>query len=64
MPGNLAGNGLQTGGTIIVGEGGTKILMDYRQTNPADHVENAEILKALGIVGVQADDDAAKSSES
>jgi hypothetical protein len=23
--------------------------MDYRQDNPADHVENAEILKVLGI---------------
>jgi len=49
ISGNLRGNGLQTGGTLIVSEGGTKILMDYRQTNPADHVANSEILKALGI---------------
>lgn len=43
-------------------EGGTKILMDYRQNNPADHVENSEILKALGIAETQVDD-AAKNSE-
>ncbi|KAJ6638312.1 Prostamide/prostaglandin F synthase [Pseudolycoriella hygida] len=49
LSGNLKGNGLQTGGTLIVSDGGTKILMDYRQTNPADHVANSEILKALGI---------------
>ncbi|XP_037030558.1 prostamide/prostaglandin F synthase-like isoform X2 [Bradysia coprophila] len=63
LPGNLAGNGLQTGGTLIVSDGGTKILMDYRQTNPADHAENSEILKALGIAEVQAGDDAATNSE-
>lgn len=34
-------------------EGGTKILMDYRQSNPADHVANSEILKALGIAEAQ-----------
>lgn len=50
LEGNLKGNGLQTGGTLIVSENGTKILMDYRQTNPADHVQNSEILKVLGIV--------------
>lgn len=66
LPGNLKGNGLQTGGTIIVSDGGTKILMDYRQTNPADHVANSEILKALGIAeqpDVQTDNDAAGHSE-
>lgn len=53
IPGNLRGNGLQTGGVLIVSEGGTKILMDYRQSNPADHVANSEILKLLGIAEVQ-----------
>lgn len=43
-------------------EGGTKILMDYRQTNPADHVANSEILKVLGIDDVQENDNAASTS--
>lgn len=41
-------------------EGGTKLLMDYRQDNPADHVQNSEILKALGIA---AEDAATTNSE-
>lgn len=40
-------------------EGGTKVLMDYRQANPADHVANSDILKALGIAEVQEDNSAA-----
>lgn len=63
LPGNLKGNGLQTGGTLIVSKGGTKILIDYRQTNPADHVANSEILKALGIADVPEDNNTASNSE-
>jgi len=43
------GDGLQNGGTLIIAKGGTKVLLNYRQENPADRVENSEILKALGI---------------
>ena len=49
LSGNLKGDGLQTGGTLVITKGGEKILMDYRQSNPADHVDNSEILKILGI---------------
>jgi len=44
---NLQGDGLQTGGTLIIR--GKKLLLDFRQDNPADHVANSEILKRLGI---------------
>lgn len=44
-----------------MGEGGTKILMDYRQTNPADHVANSEILKILGISETPEDNVAASN---
>jgi len=46
---NLQGDGLQTGGTLIITKGGEKVLLDFRQDNPADHVTNAEILRVLGI---------------
>lgn len=35
--------------------------MDYRQSNPADHVANSEILKALGIAEAQENDVAASN---
>jgi len=46
---NLQGDGLQTGGTLVVTKGGEQVLLDFRQDNPADHVTNAEILRVLGI---------------
>jgi len=49
IPNNLKGNGLVNGGVLIVTKGGKEILMDYRQDNPADHVENSQILKILNI---------------
>jgi len=49
LPSDLKGDGLQTGGTLVVSKGGDKVLLDFRQDNPADHVANSEILKALGI---------------
>ncbi|CAG0922505.1 unnamed protein product [Notodromas monacha] len=48
VEGNFAGDGLQTGGTLIVERGG-KVLLDFKQDNPADHVEPAKILEILGI---------------
>jgi len=49
LPSNLKGDGLQTGGTLVVSKGGGEVLLDFRQDNPADHVANSEILRALGI---------------
>jgi len=49
IPSNLKGNGLQNGGVLVVNKGGSEILMDFKQDNPADHVENSDILKVLGI---------------
>jgi hypothetical protein len=49
LPSNLKGDGLQNGGTLVVTKGGTTILLDFRQDNPADHVKNENVLKALGI---------------
>lgn len=48
MGGNLKGNGLQNGGTIVVEKGG-KLLLKYVQTNPAEHVNLTDILKSLNI---------------
>lgn len=48
--GNLAGDGYQTGGTLVVDKGG-KVLLEFKQDGPADHVENSAVLAALGITG-------------
>ena len=44
----MSGDGLQNGGTLVIEKGG-KVLLDYRQENPADHVAPGDILKALNI---------------
>ena len=49
MKSDFKGNALQNGGLLIVKKGGQEVLLSYRQENPADHVENSEVLKALGI---------------
>jgi len=49
LPSNLKGDGLQNGGTIVITKGGAKVLLDFRQDNPADHVELSEILRVLNI---------------
>ncbi|XP_070207988.1 prostamide/prostaglandin F synthase-like [Littorina saxatilis] len=46
--GDLKGDGMQTGGTMVVEKGG-KTLLTFKQDSPADHVDPAEVLKALGI---------------
>ncbi|XP_045162127.2 prostamide/prostaglandin F synthase-like [Mercenaria mercenaria] len=48
IPGNMTGDGMQNGGTLIVGQGG-KVLLSFRQENAPDHVENEDVLKALGL---------------
>lgn len=51
IAGNLKGDGFLMGGTIVVNKGGTESLMQFKQEGPADHAENSDILKALGISG-------------
>jgi len=49
IKGDFKGNMSQNGGVLIVKKGGHEVLLSYRQENPADHVENSEVLEALGI---------------
>lgn len=49
ISGNFAGDGMQTGGTIVVSKGGAEVLYLFKQTSFADHAPNEDILKALGI---------------
>ncbi|XP_046335662.2 prostamide/prostaglandin F synthase-like, partial [Haliotis rufescens] len=50
IEGNFKGDGMQNGGTMVVAKGG-KVLLNFKQDNPADHVDPNEVLKALGIEG-------------
>ncbi|CAN7939619.1 unnamed protein product [Ixodes hexagonus] len=43
------GDGLQTGGTLVVEKGGDSVLLNYKQNSPEDYVGNSTILEALGI---------------
>jgi len=49
MKANFKGYPYLNGGVLVVEKGGQKVLLSYKQDNPADHVENSEILKALGL---------------
>jgi len=49
MESNLRGDGMQSGGLLIVKKGGNEVLFSYKQDNPAEHAANADILKALNI---------------
>jgi len=49
LGGNLKGDGGQTGGVLVVGQGGAPTMFTYKQEDPADHPDNASILEALGI---------------
>jgi len=46
--GNLKGDGMQTGGTLVVAAGG-KVLFSYSQDAPGDHAALQDILNALNI---------------
>lgn len=48
ISGNLKGDGMQTGGTLVIAAGG-KVLLNYSQEVPGDHVNPEDILKALNI---------------
>lgn len=49
ISGNLRGDGFLMGGTIVVDKGGEKLLLEFKQDGPANHVQNSAILTALGI---------------
>nr|CAB3265205.1 prostamide/prostaglandin F synthase-like [Phallusia mammillata] len=48
ISGNLKGDLYQMGGLLVIRKGG-EILLNFKQQKGSDHVENPEILKALGI---------------
>lgn len=48
LGGNMAGDGYQNGGALIVSKEG-ETLFHYKQEEAPDHASNADILKALGI---------------
>lgn len=48
ITGNYKGDGFQNGGTIVVDKEG-KVLYEYKQIDPSDHVDPEDILKALNI---------------
>jgi prostamide/prostaglandin F2alpha synthase len=49
LGGNMKGDGYQNGGCLVVPAGGGSALFTYRQEHAADHPDNADILKALGL---------------
>ena len=53
VTGNLAGDGLQNGGLLIVTKQGMRVLLNHREEVPGDHISNDEILRILGITEVK-----------
>ncbi|XP_008575570.1 PREDICTED: prostamide/prostaglandin F synthase [Galeopterus variegatus] len=49
IQGNLSGDLLQSGGLLVVGKGGDKVLLHFVQKSPGDYVPQENILQALGI---------------
>lgn len=49
IKGDSKGDGLQTGGLLIVNAGGDKVLFSHQQKSPGDHVSNDVILRTLGL---------------
>lgn len=62
VPGNFAGDGLQTGGALIVDKGG-KLLYEFKQNGPGDHLPNNKILQILGLSEVESADGTIKQAE-
>lgn len=48
IDGDFKGDGFQNGGTLVIGAGG-KVLLNFKQQEPSDHVSPNEVLKVLGI---------------
>ena len=52
LGGNLDGDKYQNGGCLVVEKGGGEMpLLHYIQQGAPDHVDNPDVLKALGIEG-------------
>lgn len=49
ISGNLAGDGLQNGGLLVIDKGGSKVLLNHHEESPGDHAANDAILHSLGI---------------
>lgn len=56
IKGNFSGDLMQTGGMLIVKKGG-EVLLDFKQKDASDHLENETILKTLGIDAVTSTDE-------
>ena len=54
LSGNLAGDGLQNGGLLIVAKGGGQVLLNHCEETPGDHVVNSVVLDTLGISPAEA----------
>lgn len=39
---------------MVITKGGAQVLLDYRQDNPADHVDISDILRVLNITNPEA----------
>ena len=48
IKGDIKGDGFQNGGAVVIAKGGN-VLLEYVQEDPADHVSEEEVLKALHI---------------
>nr|CAB3265206.1 prostamide/prostaglandin F synthase-like [Phallusia mammillata] len=48
ISGDIRGDWYQMGGLLVIRKGG-EVLLNFKQQKGSDHVENPEILKALGI---------------
>eukprot|EP00057_Strongylocentrotus_purpuratus_P014718 XP_011669192.1 PREDICTED: prostamide/prostaglandin F synthase-like [Strongylocentrotus purpuratus] len=48
ITGNMTGDALQMGGTLVIDKGG-KVLLDFKQETPADSVPLDRVLHVLGI---------------
>lgn len=48
LGGDLKGDWVQTGGALLVERGG-KLLQQFTQTGPGDHLPNLDILKSFGL---------------
>lgn len=49
IKGNMKGDGMQLGGTLVVSKGGEKVLLCHKQKNPGDHTNVTAVLQSLGI---------------
>lgn len=49
LQGDMKGDGMQIGGTIVVSSGGEKMLFCHKQKSPGDHTNVEAVLESLGI---------------